>query len=227
MKRKDKRDLVLSLCLGDGCLAYTSNRISATITLGHGLEQKDYLEFKANFLTQAFEKKVNVRQMNKNTAVQAALCKKRFKAWRKFIYVNGKKDISRILPFIINNTRALSFWLMDDGYVESSKSKEKNGIKLLYGASLRLFTCDQSLETHDKIIEWFFIKFDVIPKIRYSWNNKQQKNYPFLKFKSEDSLKIWSQIRDFVLLTDSMKHKFRNMEAFYQKKLSQRTTNIS
>lgn len=222
MTRKDKRDLLLSLLLGDGCLSYSSNRLTAGITLGHCIEQKDYLELKVNFLSKAFDKKIKVRQMNKGTAVQASFHKRRFKAWRKFVYKNGKKDLARILPFIINPIRATSFWLMDDGYVEPSFDKNKAGEKVFYSACLRLFTCDQSLETHEYMIEWFYKNFSVRPKVAYSKNNKTNKSYPFLKFNTVDSLKIWEQIRVFVMITDSMKHKFRFIEQYYQKKLSQR-----
>lgn len=224
MERKEKRDIILSMCLGDGCLAYTSNRISASLTIGHCLAQADYLQLKANFLEMAFDKKVNVRQMNSSKGMQLSLCKKRFKSWRKFIYKNGKKDLSLILPFIINTQRALSFWLMDDGYAEPSFDTNKAGEKVFYSACLRLFTCDQSLETHEYMKDWFYKNFSVTPKVLYNKSTKRNKTYPFLKFNASDSLKIWEQIRDFVMITDSMKHKFRHMEQYYQKKLSQRTT---
>lgn len=225
MKRKEKRDIVLSMCLGDGCLAYTSNRLSASITIGHCLAQSDYLQLKVDFLSKAFEKEVKVRQMNSSNAVQASLCRKRFKAWRKFIYKDGKKDLSRILPFIINPIRALAFWLMDDGYVEPGFNKEKDGSKVIKLAYLRLFTCDQSLQTHEFIVDWFYKNFTISPRIMYTKNSKTNKVYPYLKFSAQDSLELWAKIRDFVLITDSMKHKFRNIEIVYQKKLSQRTTN--
>jgi hypothetical protein len=222
--RREKRDLVLSMCLGDGCLAYTSNRRSASITIGHGLKQTDYLEFKAGFLAKAFEQNVKVRTQGRGAAVQLALAKKRFKAWRKFIYKNNKKDVSRILPFIINKPRALAFWLMDDGYVESSVSKLSTGEKVNYGARFRIFTCDQTIQTHDYIVDWFYKEFDVTIKIKHQFSKQQNKSYPFIKFSQEDSLKLWSQIRDFVLTLDSMKIKFKYIEQIYQKKLSQRTT---
>lgn len=224
MKRKEKRDLVLSMCLGDGCLAYTSNRVSASITIGHCLAQKDYLQLKADFLAKTFNQKVNVRQMNSSNAVQLSLCKKRFKAWRKFIYKDGKKDLSRILPFIVNPTRAVAFWLMDDGYVEQSISKMKDGSKKNYGARFRLFTCDQSLVTHEFIKEWFYRKFGYTIMVKSMLAKKKNKSYPFIKLNQQDTLDLWSKVRDFILITDSMKHKFRNVEDIYQKKLSQRTT---
>jgi hypothetical protein len=223
MERKEKRDLILSMCLGDGCLAYTSNRISAAITIGHCKEQQDYLQLKADFLERAFDQKVRVRK-GQDTKVQLSLCKKRFKAWRKFIYRNGKKDLSLLLPFIINPQRAISFWLMDDGYTEPSFDRNKAGENIFYSACLRIFTCDQSLQTHEYMIDWFYKNFSVTPKVLYNKSTKRNKTYPFLKFNTVDSLIIWEQIRTFVMITDSMKHKFRYMEQYYQKKLSQRTT---
>lgn len=224
INRKEKRDIVLSMCLGDGCLAYTSNRRSATLTIGHGLSQTDYLELKRQYLSLIWQRDIKIRTQGNGTAVQLSICVKRFKAWRKFIYKDGKKDVALILPFIINPERALAFWLMDDGYCEVSTHKQKNGENSFYGGGLRLYTCDQTLQTHEIIKDWFYKNFDVSPIVKIQNDNKHNKAYPFLKFTQSDSLKIWEKIRQFILSIDSMKHKFRYMEQTYQKKLSQRTT---
>lgn len=53
--------------------------------------------------------------------------------------------------------------------------------------------------------------------------NQSGDDFPFLKFTVEDSLKLWGLIRDFVLQFDSMKHKFRHIEAIYQVRVIKRT----
>lgn len=224
INRKEKRDIVLSMCLGGGCLAYTSNRRSASLTIAHGLAQVDYLNLKRDYLAHVWQRDVKVRDHGRGKTMQISVCVKRFKAWRKFIYKNGKKDIALILPFLINNERALAFWFMDDGYCEVSTHKKNDGTKSFYGGGLRLFACDQSFKTHDFIIDWFYKKFDVSPVVKIQNDATDKKTYPFLKFNQSDSLKMWEKIRQFVLSIDSMKHKFRYMEQTYQKKLSQRVT---
>lgn len=220
MKNKDKRSLIFSCVLGDGCIHYTSGRnklgqpISGAITIDHGIAQADYQAWKAQLLSSIFERDVKVRTGHKGKSVQVAVASKRFKAWRKFCYPNGKKDIPRILNYIYHPEMALAIWLMDDGYVEPSLDKRYPD--KCYGAVFRIFTCDQNEDQQNKIIEWFQKTFNVTPKVALA--KKKNKYYPFLKFNTVDSLKLWKIIREFVLKIPSMKHKFRYMEIRYQYK---------
>lgn len=212
MNNRDKRSLVLLLCLGDGCLHYIRNhgRIYGGITIDHGLDQADYQAWKAQLLSTAFNKDVKVRTGHKGKSVQVSLCVKRLRAWRKFTYPNNKKSISKLLKFINHPELALAVWLMDDGYVERSHN---NSNKLSYTA-FRLFTCDQTLEDQEKIMKWLKDNFQIESKIRYQ--KKGDKKYPFIKFDQKSSLEVWKRIRDFVLTFKSMKHKFRFIEESYQ-----------
>lgn len=222
MLRKDKRSLLLCLILGDGCLHLRHRKSGSygAITIDHGIKQADYQSWKAQLLSSILDREVKVRTGHKGKSVQIAANWKRLKAWRKFCYVNGKKDISKILKFITHAELAFSLLLMDDGYVESSFSKLADGTKKNYGARFRIFLCDQTEDQLNEIINWFKDKFDINMKIKYM--KKGEKKYPFLKMTQTDSLKVWEQIRDFVLQFKSMQYKFRYIEQIYQYKLLQR-----
>ena len=209
MQNKEQRSFILSMVLGDGCLHNTSNNVSGSLTIDHGVGQSDYIEWKAKFLSEITSRKIKTRQGHKGKSIQLSVCMKKFKAWRKFCYPNGKKVLTKILPFITNPDFAVAIWLMDDGYVETNGNKK--------GAKFRIFTCSEPIKDQEYFIDWFKRNLDVSPKIAY------QKEYPYLKFNQEDTLKLWGKIRDFVLQFDSMKHKFRNVERTYLEKLARRT----
>lgn len=220
MLNKDKRSLLLSLVLGDGCLHYIKNRgkLYGGLTIGHGLDQSDYQAWKAKLLSEICGRDVKVRTFNKGTASQVSVCMKRLRAWRKFTYPNNKKSIPKILKFIRHPEFAIAVWLMDDGYVEPSITN-----KVVYNAGFRIFTCDQTLEEQALIQKWLFDNFGVESKVRYSKHSKRNKTYLFIKINQTGALVIWEKIRDFVLTIKSMRYKFRHIEYIYQKKLLQRT----
>lgn len=224
MLNKDKRSLVLSLILGDGCLHYIKNsgKIFGGLTIAHAPKQGDYLSWKAKLLSDIFNRKVVVRGQADRDILQISVCVKRLRSWRKFCYPKNKKSIPKILKFIKHPEMALAIWLMDDGYVENSISKLANDSKKNYGARFRIFTCDQSEQEHSEMIKWFKDTFSVEAKVKQQRNNKKDKSYPFLKFGQADSLILWEKIREFVLQFKSMQHKFRYIEQIYQSRISQR-----
>lgn len=224
MLNKHKRSIILSMVLGDGCLHYIKNngKIYGGLAIDHGLEQSDYVTWKAQIVSKIVQKEIRLRNGHKGKSIQFQISWKRLRSWRRFCYPNGKKAITRILPFIHHPEFAIAIWLMDDGYVEPSFSKIKTG-KKNYGARFRIFTDSQPIEDHEYFIKWFQDNLQVTPKIKLRWDSKYKKHYPFLKFTQEDSLKIWSKIRKIVLKLRSMRYKFRYIEEIYQKKLSQST----
>ncbi len=218
MQRKDKRSLLLSLILGDGCLHYIKwkHRIYGGLTIDHGIDQADYQAWKAKLVSSILERDVKVRTGHKGKSVQISASWKRFKAWRKFTYPNNKKSIPKILKFIIHPELAIAVLLMDDGYVEPSISTLSDGTKKNYSAAFRIFLCDQSEEELLFIQKWLTDNFDIESKIRYQKSKKQNKSYPFIKINSKDSLKLWKNIREFILQFKSMRYKFRYIEEIYQ-----------
>lgn len=227
MERKDKRSLLLSLVLGDGCLSLTSpsktGKRYGILAVQHGHKQADYAEWKAKLISTCLDRNITTNKHKKGPQVMTT--HRRFKAWKKFCYPDNKKNINKILPFIRHPEFAIAVWLMDDGYVEASIDKKYNK---LYSASLRLFTCSTPVTEQEDIIIWFRDNFGVTPKIRFqkrgsSHYNKTGDDFPFLKFTTEDSLKLWGLIREFVLSIPSMQYKFRYIESIYKVRIVQRT----
>jgi len=231
MLRKDKRSLLLSLVLGDGCLFYhkRKNKNYGAFTVAHSPAQSDYIAWKAKLLGEILGREISLRKCsnarglstNPNAEIiQISASWKRFKAWRKFVYPKGKKDKSKILKFILNPEMALAIWLMDDGYVEGKLDKKYNKC---YNANLRLFISDQNKEQCLKIQDWIKLNFGFETKLKMQ--KTRGKEYPFLKINSFDSLILWKKIREFVLQFKSMKHKFRFLELRhqYKKSLAQHT----
>lgn len=215
--------MVLSLVLGDGCLHYIKNngKLYGGLTIDHGIEQSDYQKWKAELLSNILNRNVKVRTGHKGKSVQISVCMKRFKAWRKFCYPGGKKDVSKILRFINNPEFAFAVWLMDDGYCEPSFSKLADGSKKNYGARFRIFSCETSFENQPNLIDWFNKNLEVNPKVLIQ--KTKGKSYPYLKFNQNDTLFLWEKVREFILQFKSMRYKFRHIESIYQKRMAQRS----
>lgn len=226
MFNKDKRSLLLSFILGDGNLHISTTRSKSStyttgrLTVDHGIAQADYVSWKASMISTITGRNVKMRQGHKGQSVQFAVSFKKFQAWKKFTYPNGKKSISRVLKYIRHPEFAIAIWLMDDGYVEPSISKLATGEKKNYGARFRIFTNDQPIEDHQYFIKWFQDNLGVTPMIKQ--HRKGDKVYPLLKLNQSDSLIIWEKIRERVLQFKSMQYKFRYIEQIYQFKLLQR-----
>lgn len=217
MLNKDKRSLILSFALGDGCLHYIKNSsgVYGGLTIDHGMDQADYQSWKSSMLSTITGRKVNMRSGHNGKSVQVSFCMKRMRAWRKFCYPRNKKSLGKILKFIRHPEFALAVWLMDDGYVESSITKNKN-----YSAALRIFCCDSDENDFNEIKEWFLKSFGIETKVRLT--KKRNVYYPFLKIGCADSLRVWEKIRPMVLQFRSMRYKFRYLEQIFQLRCSQR-----
>lgn len=221
MLRKDVRSLTLCLVLGDGCL-YTMKRkkkLYGGLAIDHGIKQADYQKWKAELLSKLYKRDVKVRTGHKGKSIQIAICDKRFRAWRKFCYENGKKSLGQILRFIRHPEMAIACLLMDDGYVEPSLDKRYPD--KVYSAAFRIFTNDQSKESLDQFQAWLRTNFGVESKIRFV-KNTTGKIEPFVKINCQNALKLWHKIREFILQFKSMKYKFRYIEHIYQLRVIQR-----
>lgn len=219
---KDKRSLLLCMLIGDGCLYKSAKKRTGTFRVAHGDSQHDYIEWKRQLLSEIVgtEVKLSTVYVRVDGKVfpshRVTKGMKRFVAWRKFFYPNGKKDASKIIRFIRHPELALAIWLGDDGTVNFNKKT--------HSISLRIHTDSESLESVDKLIKWLDINFNVSSKI---YMRKQRgKRYPTIRFNTSDSLKIYEITKDFFNRFKSMKHKFRELENKYQCKLQQRQLSV-
>jgi hypothetical protein len=229
MRNKDKRTIVLSMVIGDGCLGVykTEYNKTARLTIDHGIQQADYQAWKAKMLSFIFEKDVRVRTGHKGQSVQLMVRNKKLRVWHKFTYPNGRKSIPAILKWITNPEMALAIWLMDDGYCEPSYSKLADGSKKNYGARFRLFTNSQTQQEVEQIKTWLDNNFGLNVMIKHHLDSKTKERYPIIKFNNADTLKVWGLLREFILQFKSMKYKFRYAEQIYQARNVQRVPVIN
>jgi len=225
MRNKDKRNLVFSLLLGDGSIGVyeTDNFKTGRLTIDHGISQRDYQEWKAQQLSLVFNQQVKTRFGHRGKSIQLMVRNKKIKVWHKFTYPNNRKSIPRLLKWINDPKLAIALWLMDDGYCEPSITKLADGTKKNYGARFRIFTATQTDEEMNNIKAWLDNNFQINCTIKKHLDSRQQKYYPLIKINGTDTLKIWEQIREFVLQFKSMQYKFRYVEQLYQSRNTQRT----
>jgi hypothetical protein len=224
MTNKDKRSIILSSIIGDGNIAVTNKNkktnkhYSGMISIKHGAQQKDYLQWKAEILEKIKGVPINVLY---KTSHVAALNKtydqygiqwvsKKFRSWHKIFYKNRIKDIPKILKFVRHPYFAAAVWLMDDG--SCTRNKKKNGTEVFTG--LILYICDQPIENCYKILDWWKANFNITPKLKWQkqYYKGVMKEFPKLYFSNIDSLVIWNYIRPYVVQIPSMEHKFRFIE---------------
>lgn len=215
MKREFVRDLFLSMVLGDGNLSVRktsskSDKKYGYFSVCHSSKQGDYLEWKRQMIAVALGRKVNLQSTGTtHDTKQIQVCWRRFKAWYGVCYPNRKKSTPSILKWIKNPYLALAIWLMDDGYVESSGNQgEKH-----YPCRFRLYNLMDTYEDQLKTIEWFKSLGLTAKVVRYKGKTCQQW---YIKVDAASSMKIWKEIRPFVLQFKSMQYKFRKIESYYK-----------
>lgn len=222
LTNRDKRSLILSTVIGDGCLNIGNKhykRCSGYLTIKHGIKQEDYLKWKTEILSKVMERNINIRSTlsyvkatNKHYPQRVMqVGSKKFKAWRRFFYKNGNKQIGKILKFIRHPGFCLATWMMDDGSVNDPK-KKKTGTKVLCGTVL--YICDQDRENVQEIHDWLVNNFNIKPKVRYQKQTYKGtiRFFPKIEFNVQDSLIIWQHIRPFVVQIPSMMEKFDTLE---------------
>lgn len=229
MLNKEKRDLIISMTIGDGCLhelkrTYKGKTtVYAAFTCDHGLKQKDWVELKGYLMSKIFRRAIKIRSGHKGQSVQFSVCAKKLRVYRKRFYPNGKKSIRRLLEWSRNPEQLIAFWLMDDGYCCPSMGKLASGEKKLYGAHFRIFINAASDEDVEFAKEWCKEKLGCSAKVKHIFRKATGNHEPYLVFDQRSSLLLWEKIRGFVLNLSSMRYKFRHIEDFYQRKLLQRT----
>ena len=224
MRNKDKRNIIFSMLLGDGCIGvYKADGFkTGRFTIDHGVKQADYQAWKASLLSTAFGREVRLYTGHKGQSVQLQMRDKKFRVWHKFVCPNNRKSLPLILKWINNPVFAMAIWLMDDGYCEPSISKLADGTKKNYGARFRIFTATQTEEEMQQIKTWIDANFNTNCKVKYHFDSRQKKSYPLIKFSGEETVRIWEQIRTLVLQFKSMQYKFRHVEQIYQLRIEQR-----
>ena len=223
MKKITQREIIISCLLGDGCLCgyrdKDGRKIYTSLRIKHSQEQFDYLYWKLDLLNslQCFKKKGTIKESiskHKNGKVfnQKVLIINSPRYLRiigKWTYSNGKKRVKRILKYL-NSPLGLAIWFMDDGGLLRKKKKHKNGDEYFLKPSSKLCTHNFSYEENELISKYLEETFDIKSNIL------KDKEYFYLWFNKEETIKIWNIIKEYVKEIPSMRKKFNVCIDFYE-----------
>lgn len=218
LAKKDK-DLLASLIIGDGYLQ--KGKTSYYLKIFHGQSQKDYCEWKLSLLNKAniFGKEIKMKTKliclgNKNFIEYGF---EKGSILLKEIYnetIIDRKKSARGLLKMMKSKQSLAIWFMDDGSVEYSRYKDKNGNFHYCRPNIKLCTHNFTYEEHLFIQKWFKDKYGVFCKIKVEHKkNKDGTLKPelyYLRFCADDFEKLYKEILlQYIHCCPSMEYKFR------------------
>lgn len=147
---KEKRAILLGLAIGDGNIYCNKKR--AGITIRHCDTQLDYLKYKVSILEDIYKTPIKIIRVQNGNQISKGDCK-HFRIYRKWLYPNGIKTISRVLKFL--TIQSIALWYMDDGSLTAKKRKGK-----IHSYELTLNTYVDK-EENQKIIDWFLSNYNI------------------------------------------------------------------
>ncbi len=121
--KKTEKSAIRGMIIGDSHIRRRGNYHE--LSIAHSIKQKDYLKYKADFLSEAFEKNIKLKEYNNTNGfdcVRISTSHKYLKYCYDWLYKPQKKLTLRYLRKISNE--GVAFWYMDDG---SLYAKKRNG----------------------------------------------------------------------------------------------------
>lgn len=195
-------DFLLALIIGDGHLTHTGR-----LVIAHGKQQQDYCEWKANRLGLILNQETKAYPTRQCYQVQ--IQRKYFKEIHPLLYTEKRKNVVQLLSMVRNVLEFIAIWLMDDG--NCCPSVNKKGVVL--SESLQIFTFTD-LETSMFICEWFEKKIGIRPYTIFRDRSKtNRKSAYIIKFRANDSRKLFKMIYKYIPNIQSMNYKFRYLFA--------------
>jgi len=164
MNKKD-RAILYGLAIGDGHISYRTRLKDgkyryeqAELMLGHGPQQKRYLEWKAELLQKIFGgklPKVSEKHYTSKTTGKtylgyaAAKTAVYFRQMHRVLYSEDKKKIitDQVLSYL--DDFSLALWFMDDGNIIHNTSKDGNITSIFFR-----ITTQVTEEEADRIVLW-------------------------------------------------------------------------
>lgn len=218
--KKNNKDILFSIILGDGSIYKTNN--SYEIYIGHGKKQLDYLEWKIKLLNDSNifktplsikSKLITLKQYNKQYLQYFS--RKANKSLKEIydVYYSKNKRLEKILCNL-HSDRSIAIWFMDDGSVFKRKKKHKNGDLYYLKPTLKLCTHCFSKDENLDIINWFKKKYLIDAKLVSE--TKHDNKYYYIRFNSNESLKLFLLMKQYIDLIPSMKEKFSFFYEYYQ-----------
>jgi len=181
-----QHDLIVGSVLGDASIRERETNCKFRVT--HSKKQKDYLEWKYILLKEFVrtgikwrKRIINGRQLE--TSQFDTNTHYVFNYYRRLFYENGKKTVTRKILNLLN-PRSLAIWICDDG----SYSRNHGYIVLC--------TNSFSLKEHKIMKKYFEEIWNLSPTIGFRDNK-----YYYLRFRVEDTKKLISMIKPFILET--------------------------
>ena len=222
LKNKEK-ELIISMIIGDGNISKIGEK-RYRLFVGHGEKQKDYCEWKMNLLNNAclFDNKLKMHTKlagkDKNY-IQYFFSKENIvmKYFYDLFIEQKAKTIKNVLKYM-KSPMSAAIWFMDDGSVEPSRKKQKDGTIKYYRPNMKLCTHSFSYEDNVRIQRWFKDKYDIECNIRQEKKKKDNNVvvYYFLRFNANNNQKLYYKIlKDYIVCCESMKYKFRLLIQYY------------
>lgn len=160
--KKEHKSILISLIIGDGCLYVKkdlrfANSWHSKLIIKHSVKQLEFLNYKVSLLHSIFGgKHPDIVNINNNgfPGIVATKSNKYFRVLKKFIYKNGKKNITKnILNFL--TPQGLAIWYMDDGNLSLKKRDGKVHARELF------LNTHLSVEENQVIIDYFSEKWGI------------------------------------------------------------------
>lgn len=189
---KESRNLALSMIIGDGYL----NR-KGFISIRHGKNQKEYLEWKDKLLNKHGITTTGVYKINNNgyEGYELRTHIHRFlKLYRRVLYKHGKNIANRKL---LNKLTPLgiAIWYMDDGSLSNQKRNGK-----VHRSLLTISTCI-SKEENQIIIDYFKQTWGI------KFGQRKMKNSYALVCSTKEARKFIELVRPYVEQVECMRYK--------------------
>lgn len=230
MHKREIRQLICSMLIGDGCLLK-----KGVYQMNHGANQKDYALWKAELINNVFreknlpkrctthstkkvDKKTGKTYNGVNVTLQWAKYFKHLNKWtHKMVQGKRRKNIPYILSQCTKDVHTAIF-LMDDGTETRRKAKKDNWtsvngyLKPMY----RLCTYSFTKGENELIGQWFKKMYDIDPYIAYDKpNNSCLTGRYFLRFSIPDTEKLFNIIKPYIKQFPIMRQKFWVSFAWY------------
>lgn len=208
MNKKILKNFIVGTVLGDSSLYGKKNK---GVYMAHSEKQKDYLEWKANFLKESLNVGLNYNKKGRKINTGYSVDKRenlyeiystmhhKLTSLYKIIYINDKKTINdKVLKYF--NDFSLAVLFMDNGCKETVLCKKTGNRKIKsYKFSLGSYSYEEVLLLSTHIKNFFNI------------NNKvylEHKKYPYIRIsKKEDKEIFLNTVSKYII--DSMKYKIQ------------------
>lgn len=191
-----QKQVCLGGLLGDSSISPRQNG-ACRIRFGHGVDQKEYLEWKRRLMGDFIIQEAPSMYISKGYAEQPTECfvyesivHEDFKRLYPLFYSSERKKRKRSISWkTIEDIDAMGVltWYLDDGCLTKKRETDKN-------TYVRLHTNAYPLSMQRIFVRWFWKKFRIKVKIQYNSTNGSH----FLRFNTAESIQFLSLFIPFI-----------------------------